>query len=249
MKKSFLFLSVMLMFFSRSYGQTNFYVESSGNYSFISKSEYVDFLLAYIGDLNNPTKKTFEVTENYDAKVGFDLGFGFNKKIQNRIWLNLGLGWSYHEFKKKRDLIGIRPSKGYEDMSVNAEEEYLNGDIKTIYASVPVLIKYEIIPELFRVGVGVTNYFIVSSKEIKKQAVVNEIMTIGYDKTFLRYYFTSNNVFNNYQLNGDIQMEYKIAKSFWLQANYNHGFLNIYDDSQKSTSKYRTIALGLRYDL
>ena len=252
MKRSFLFLSIVFAMWCKAYGQTNFYVELSGNYSLISKSEYVDYLSTPIGAI--PLKMPFGITENYDGKVGGDLGFGFDKKVQDRVWVNSGLGLSYHQFKKKTKVNAINPLEGtkfsdmiaIEDLQIKEQDLEGNnlGDTKALYASVPVRVKYEVVPNLFRVGVGVTNYFMLYSNQTKLDIAITEKGPV-----INEYKNTSKNDFNNYQLNGNIQLEYKIVKSFWLQANYNHGFFNIYDDSQKSISKYRTITLGLKYDL
>jgi hypothetical protein len=117
-----------------------------------------------------------------------------------------------------------------------------------LYLAIPVKVQYSFIPNRLKAGIGFTSYLVAFSGQIRDYYHFQT-------ESIEEYNDTSGNGLNNYQLNGVISMEYRIFKSIWIQAGYNHGFLSIYDKQPETANpssinkyaKYRTVEVGLKY--
>ncbi len=69
---------------------------------------------------------------------------------------------NYEEKSEYHKLYKTFAGKGFRFHS------FSHGKIKILYLSLPVEIYYSIVPDRFKIGFGVTNYFIAYSSQIKK---------------------------------------------------------------------------------
>lgn len=274
----FLLLITVFLASNQIYAQTDFYFDFSGTYSFIPKTELINDAIFTYPVVIAPTLK---ITESYDVKPGFNLGFGFNKTIIDRFSISSGIGFAYYSFKKevRMDLednnqVAFETKPGvpigsyfghvetgdiqFQDLDPEltdrvtiATPDY--GMTRIVYLSIPVRFYYSIIPDRFRIGLGVTNYLVAYSSQI---TMVTDFQT--HDFSQKEYNDESSNGLSNYQLNGDLSLEYRVFKGLWVRSSYSHGFFSIFDQPQQNTyyqqtgnknAKYRTVELGLKYTL
>ena len=277
MTKTILFSGIILLISHGLFGQTDFYLGFSGTYSFIPKTEIIDNS-SFTDPFGNFT--SIKLTESFDVDPGFNLDFGFSRQFIDKFSINSGCGFSFISYKREsrldlieddvtinlneqsgipiQDFYGIQLgdirfqdiNSDFNDTIVSGNPNY--GKTKILYLVLPVKIQYSILPDRFKIGIGVTNYFIAYSSQIKS-IIDYETLPISYKE----YNDKSSDGLNNYQLNGTFSLEYKVFKGIWIQTSYNHGFLSIYDKRPQSNypsvnvgkEKYRTIELGLKYVL
>jgi hypothetical protein len=261
-----------------AYGQTQYSVELSASKPFIPGNTVVIVpLIPSIGGVS----QTLDLTESFKTQTGLSLNVGIDIPIRQRFDLFTGLGFSLRSFQREINLtqnnsssvnigtigsstgmpiggyFGPQPGdvvfidSGFNDSFVVTSPN--EGKTNIWYLSIPVKVQYSIIPDQFRIGLGVTNYLIAYSTQIRSYVGATRPVTIT------EYKDTSSNGLNNYQLNGTISPEYRVFKNVWVQASYGHGFLSVFDKPQtqmhgypvvdKGKAKYRAVEVGLKYVL
>ena len=278
MKNRILFSIMILLISSKIFGQVDFYLDFSGTYPFIPKMEQI-VEPSYTDPSGNITNIKF--TEDFKVKPGFNLEFGFGKKIINRISFNSGIGFSFYQFKRESKVDFTWNNKTYgnsfgqsgetigifygmppgdvrfqninSDSNVDATMESNSnfGKTKILYLAIPLRIQYSLVPDRFKIGIGVVNYFVTTSSQI------NRMIDRGtYPISQKEYNDKSSNGLNNYQLNGNFCLEYRLFRGIWIKSGYNHGFMTVYNMPQESEypvpsgkAKYRTFDVGLKYIL
>lgn len=266
MMNKILLLGIILLISNKIIGQTEYYVDFSGAYSFIPRTEKNGNTLS----MNHFGLFTTTIsTESFDVNPGFNIGLGFTRQLTHKFLFNSGIGFSFFQYNKKLSVDFIENIVTFESNQYYAQPglpvayfygfRYINpvynvagaiekpNNVKTkiLYLVIPVKIQYSFLPDKFNIGMGVTNYFIAYSSQISQV------------KSFTQFNDKSNSGLNNYQLNGNISFEYRISKALWIQTSYDHGFSRIYDKSEQSDypsqsigdTKYRTVELGVKFDL
>ncbi|MBN2486324.1 MAG: outer membrane beta-barrel protein [Bacteroidales bacterium] len=260
------------------FGQADFYFDFIGAYSFIPKFEHVDELI-FADIFGNPSK--VKITEEYKVKPGFTIEVGFDKNIKNRISINSGIGFLYYQFKRESklefvennitfdiysnvqpgnpigDYYGTQPGGiRFQDINTDLGDDSTvignsnTGETKILYLAIPVRLNYTLVPDKLKIGVGLNNYFVAYSSQIKT-TLDFETQPISQKE----YNDKSSNGLNNYQLTGEITLEYMIFKGLWVKAGYINNFSTIYDKLQPTDyptikndkAKYRTVLIGLKY--
>jgi hypothetical protein len=280
MRNKILILGIIVLLSQKIYGQTEFYFGFSGNYSFIPDIEHVNLVPVLLPGIGITPHPTYSLKESYDVKPGFTVNFGFNRHLFRKFSLNSGVGFVYHQYKKESTLsitnnnitqpIGgvtglpfgffygtepgdVRitdPDFSFEN-PVIAETPDL-GNTRILYLSLPVMIYYFLIPEKLNVGLGVTNYFVAHSSQIRYN------LDYGTQPSSLKKFNDkSSDGLNNYQLNGNLTLEYSLFKGIRIHTAFSPGFLSIYDQRPETVypsvmtgkAKYNTIELGIKYIL
>ncbi|NJN28342.1 MAG: hypothetical protein HC819_21410 [Cyclobacteriaceae bacterium] len=258
------------------FGQVDFYMDLSGSYSFIPKKEFVDDF-NITDTYGNPY--TLKYTEEYKVKPGLSVEAGFNKTLNHRFSINSGIGISLFQFKRESTVrfieqeesgangsIGQSGSIGddyvfqpgeikyqYIDDLPNETPVMVNskvGKTKILYLAIPIRFQYAIVPERLKIGLGLINYFVAYSSQIKT--------TMDFDTvpiSEIEYDDKTSNGFNNYLLAGDITVEGKILKGLWIKTGFTNSFSSIFDKPQtfdypstiNHDAKYRTVSIGLKY--
>lgn len=278
MIKRVLFSIIIFLIPKLIFGQIGFYMDLSGTYPFIPKVEHTD-KTDFTDIFGNPA--TIKLTEQYKVKPGLRIEMGFDKNVINKFSINSGIGLSFYQYKRESKLdfvdnnetgdIGypVQPGLpfgtfwGYQPGDIHFQDIDTDlgddrtvignpnfGETKILYLAIPVRFQYSLVPDKLKIGIGVTNYFVAYSSQIKTMI---DVETQPY--TQKEYNDKSSNGLNNYQLAGDITMEYNIFKGFWIKAGYGNSFSSIYDKPQPSDyqstindkAKYRTVLIGLKY--
>ena len=274
----FLIAIPILLISNSIFGQADFYIDFTGAYSFIPKYEHVDELI-FTDIFGNSS--TVKFTEEYKVKPGFNIEVGLDKNIKNRFSLNSGIGFSYYQFKRESNLefiennetvdihpigqtgepignyYGTQPGDiRFQDIDTNLGDDSTvignpnYGKTKILYLAIPLRLHYSIVPDKFKIGIGLTNYFVAYSSQIKT-TLDFETQPISQKE----YNDKSSNGLNNYQLAGEISLEYKIFKGLWIKTGYKNSFSSIYDKPQPSDyptlkndkAKYRTVLIVVKY--
>lgn len=272
-----LFVFSIFLISNNVFGQADIYLDFTGGYSFIPQFQSVEELIL-TGPIGNPSIK---FREEYKVKPGFNIEAGLDKKITGRFSINLGIGLSKYQFKRESNLefvdndetddldsigqtgnpigdyYGTQPGDiRFFDLNSNlgldsiANAENNPGETKILYVAIPLRLQYSIIPDKLKIGIGATNYFVAYSSQI--MAII-DLKTQPFVQK--EYNDKSSNGLNNYQLSGDITIEYGIFKGLWIKAGYKNSFSAIYDKPQPSNyptiandkAKYRTVLIGLKY--
>lgn len=274
MIKRILFSVAMLLISKEIFGQSGFYVGLSGTYSFIPKTEIIENIL--LPNLLNYATQA-KITKNFDVKPGFNIGLGYNKQLIEKFSISAGAEASFIRYQRvlsveplERTTANPEVNNGvsvgsfysaqpggiyYEDIDFDSNDNATvfdnsnDGKTKILYLAIPVKIHYSLIPKRFKIGIGVTNNFIVYSSQLKSLFIFSDPRYV----TQQDYNDKSGVGLRNYQLNGSFSLEYRVLQDIWIQADYDHGFLSIYDNRGEYTAtnkaRYRTVELGLKYEL
>jgi hypothetical protein len=87
-KRFFLSYVLLALGYQVVSAQSNYYVEVSGNYSFISSEEYIVSMPA---TFSSTAGHTFRLREEYKTVPGFDIGVGKTWNITSRLFIESGL--------------------------------------------------------------------------------------------------------------------------------------------------------------
>jgi hypothetical protein len=296
----FLILFSILLISKGVFGQADFYIDFTGAYSFIPKYEHVDELI-FTDIFGNPSTVKFTeeyiVKPGFNIEVGLDKyikdrfsvnsGIGFSyyqyKRETNLEFIENNETDEIHSTGQTGepigDYYGTQPGDvRFQDVETDIGNDNTvignpnYGKTKILYLAIPLRLHYSIVPDKFKIGIGLTNYFVAFSSQIRQTmeyTIDNNTNTTGtiedrwntqiadYSRTFkvVEYNDKSSNGLSNYQLTGEITLEYKIFKGLWIKTGYKNSFLSIYDKPQPSDyitikndkAKYRTVLIGLKY--
>ncbi|MCB0489441.1 MAG: outer membrane beta-barrel protein [Cyclobacteriaceae bacterium] len=273
--RSILVLLVILIGSVKSFSQVQFSVDLSGSYSFIANTEPDP--ISSIPPNTGYSVQTFNLkySETFRVKPGFNLSFDVTKQLKDRLSVRFGMGFSFHHYKKEtRHIAGFPTATTILDTIYNIPgpapappssfffaSSYVpnpepvliggsnNGQTKIFYVSIPVMMRYALVPEKLTVGVGVVNYLLAYSSQIR-----GEYSFDFYNNEYVDRNDKSGDGLNNYLLSGSLLLSYKLFKTWGAQVNYNYSFSQIYDKDSYSSlyvsnrkARYRTIGLGISY--
>lgn len=229
-------LFTLLMLSVATYAQLNFFVEGTGNFSLILKSQAE---LSTEVNSDNPDAYLFK-NETFSAKYKNKLGGGVTAGMQyffesNNISLDAGLDFNnvnfYQELKVETKYIyrlksdfSIYDAGNPPLPSITQKES----NHSLLILSVPLSISYYFLENNLSASLGALPGYVVYSKGGSGASAD----------------------FNKFQVGIQIQLRYQFAPKIWLTGGFQEYSTKLYKPELKqSFSNLRLVKLGIRYDL
>lgn len=189
-------LIVLLSFTYSTFCQSGFWIEASGTYSFIPKSEEYQSVPS-LPVTTFPVSDEFVVLVAYESKPGFDLLAGFSKELGSQFNIEIGFGYAQYYFQQSKTVERIETNSINQNSDIYPSEELLPGDIKFIdedppineriyfgstdnigktsvsYLNIPLAIQYVLFDRMI-VGLGIHSSILLYSKELKSSVHFSE---------------------------------------------------------------------------
>ena len=267
MKRIGLLVLFPMIVFRGLSGQTGLYFNVSALYPIIPKLElHEEASLSY----PLPGVVDYTLTESYELRPGVSVHAGFKKSLIKRVSLDAGVGFSCFRFNRNLTISAedegepvINGATGYpigtfygepgdirfQDVDIDDPDSIVLanpdiGETSILYLCIPIMVHFSLIQNRLEAGLGITNYLIAGSSQIKNVLTGNSIPPV-----FEEYNDRSSDGLSNYQLDIQVQLKYMLFKGLWLTAAYGHSLRPFYDEGMRRAGdvKYRTLLLGLRY--
>src|SRR5690554_272954 len=191
-----LILFSILLISKGVFGQADFYIDFTGAYSFIPKYEHVDELI-FTDIFGNPSTVKFteeyKVKPGFNIEVGLDKniknrfsvnsGIGFSyyqfKRESNLKFVENNETVDNHSIGQTGEPIanyyGTQPGDiRFQDIDTNLGNDSTvignpnYGKTKILYLAIPLRLHYSIVFDKFKIGIGLTNYFVAYSSQDRK---------------------------------------------------------------------------------
>lgn len=222
----FTLLSTLTM--TISYGQAALIVLILGD-----KVATEKFHLSIDGALNFASLPGLEKGKTF---VGANFGLGTHIKLGNKFYLK-------PEFKPLSQK-GAKATNSLVDMS--GEIESVKNSIRLNYIDVPVLLQFNITPQLF-VSAGPEISFLTSATQISEGTLNGKDITVRLDTKYL---------FNNIDFSFPVELGYTLHISTKkstskvmanIFARYNYGFTEVFKDPSLNSSKSSLFQFGVNF--
>lgn len=225
---------------------------------------------------------SYTLKESYETRGGYGVGVSYKKVIAPKIELSAGLEFSSIAFKRNTEIIydevladddGLIIGQPLGDSSryivdffpsQSIGESKNKGETRLNYISVPIYALYQVSSKL-KIGLGIRNSMLISSKESTLQYVVNTQNfrpiesgdpigpgvfngTVG---QIVEVDDTSGNGLSNFNLIGSLIINYSISDRISIQSSLDLGVSTIYEEERQiaGKSRLRSVSLGLNYGI
>jgi hypothetical protein len=111
------------------------------------------------------TRIEYKIVESYKTRPGFDLGLGINKGLFKGIDINLGIGFSFVQFKRSI----ILEIENFDRIKMNQLDNL--GKTKVSYFNIPIDVKYNLFSDKIKIGAGINCSILLFSQQVQKNFI------------------------------------------------------------------------------